>query len=239
MKTAFITGGGKGLGKGFTKFFLKQDFQVFIGVLGEKEVDAELAKEKNLVIVKLDVSSDESIKTAFKEVQKKTDHIDFLINNAGLNKDSATGNKKELVCNLKDLDRRALLKMFDINSVAPMLVLKEFVALMKNNPSFVINITSGRSSYKDELMASNNSGNYGYKASKSALNLMTFASVFDLPQNVKTFAVHPGNVQTEMNPKGTDDPQIQAEKVIEITNHWKEEFNGKFLRFDATLYPLQ
>ena len=87
MKTAFITGGGKGLGKGFAKFFLKQGFQVFIGVLSQKEVDSELAKEKNLAIIKMDVSSDESIKAAFKEVQKKTDHIDFLINNAGLNKD--------------------------------------------------------------------------------------------------------------------------------------------------------
>ncbi|MDO8538126.1 MAG: SDR family NAD(P)-dependent oxidoreductase [archaeon] len=239
MKTAFITGGGKGLGKGFSDFFLKQGFQVFIGVLSLKEVEPELAKQKNLVIVTMDVSSDDSIKKAFNEVKSKTDNIDFLINNAGLNKDSATNNHKELVCNLKDLDRKSLLKMFDINSVSPMLVLKEFVALMKSNPSFVINITSGRSTYNDELDFLNNSGNYGYKSSKAALNLMTFASVYDLPSNVKTFAVHPGNVLTEMNQRGTDNPEIQAGKVIDITSQWKEEFNGKFLRFDGTLYKLQ
>ena len=238
MKTAFITGGGRGVGKGFTDFFLKEGFQVFISVRDPGKVDEQLKKQKNLAIVKMDVSDDESIKTAFKEVQKKTDHIDFLINNAGLNKESATNNKKELVSNLKDLDRKSLLKMFDVNSISPMIVLKEFVSLMKSNPSFVINITSGRSTYKDELDFLNNSGNYGYKSSKAALNLMTFASIFDLPKNVKTFAVHPGNVKTEMNQRGTDDPETQAAKIIDITNHWKEEFNGKFLRFDGTFYPL-
>ena len=236
MNKAFITGGGRGIGKGFATYFLNTGFQVFIGVRNPAKVVPELSKRKNLYVIKLDVSDDLSINEAFLEVCKHTNHIDYLVKNAGLNKDSATGNHKELVCNLKDLSRSHLVKMFDLNAVSPIMVLKSFVPLLKNNPSFVINISSGRSSYKDEYP--NAIGNYGYRASKAALNLMTWSSLLDLPKNIKTFAVHPGGVKTEMNPTGDMDPTIQAEKIIDISKKWKEEYNGKFLRFDGSLYPL-
>lgn len=236
MQTAFITGGGRGIGKGFAQYFLHKGFQVFIGIRNTDKIDSDFKNKKNLIIIKMDVSDDQSIKAAFNDVQKRTNHLDYLINNAGLNKDTATNNHKELVCNLKDLDRESLLKMFNINSVSPMMVLKTFLQLMTENPSFVINITSGRSSYKDEYL--NTNGNYGYRASKAALNLMTFSSLFDLPKNVKSFCVHPGGVKTDMNPAGEHDAVEQAGKIIEISKHWKEEFNGKFLRFDGTFYPL-
>ena len=159
----------------------------------------------------MNVSDDESIKSVFKEVSKKVDHVDYLINNAGLNKDSATNGKKELVCNLNALDRESLLKMFNVNSISPMMVIKFFLPLLHSTPSFVINITSARSSYKDEYP--NTNGNYGYRASKAALNMMTFSSLFDLPKNVKTFVVHPGGVKTDMNPTGEHDPIEQAKKL--------------------------
>lgn len=235
MKTAFVTGGGRGLGKGFAKYFLSEGFQVFIGVRNPNKVRDDL-RNKNLVAIKMDVSDDGSIKSAFEEVRKKTDYIDYLINNAGLNKDSATNGKKELVCNLNVLDRKTLLKMFNVNSISPIMILKFFLPLLKSTPSFVVNISSARSSYKDEYV--NKNGNYGYRASKAALNMMTFSSLFDLPKNVKTFAVHPGGVKTDMNPTGEHDPVEQAKKIIDITKSWKEEFNGKFLRFDGVFYPL-
>lgn len=236
MRSVFITGANRGLGKGFVEYFLNQGFKTFVGVRNPSSFDSKLSSNPNLVIVPIDVADDESIKKAVAIVSEKTDHLDYLINNAGTNKDSATNNHKELVCNLSQLDRKSLLKMFDINSISPMIVLKYFLPLLKNSSSFVINITSGRSSYKDEIP--NTNGNYGYRASKAALNLMTFSSLFDLPKNVKTFAVHPGSVKTDMNPVGTDLPIEQAKKIINITRNWKEEFNGKFLRYNGILYPL-
>lgn len=236
MRSVFITGANRGLGKGFVEYFLNQDFKVFAGVRNPSSFDSKLSSNPNLVIVQIDIANDESIKKAVAIISEKTDHLDFLINNAGNNKDSATNNHKELVCNLSQLDRKSLLKMFDVNSVSPMMVLKQFLPLLKGGPNFVINISSGRSSYKDEIP--NTNGNYGYRASKAALNLMTFSSLFDLPKNVKTFAVHPGGIKTDMNPTGTDKPVEQAEKIINITRNWKEEFNGKFLRYNGILYPL-
>jgi NAD(P)-dependent dehydrogenase (short-subunit alcohol dehydrogenase family) len=235
MKSVFITGANRGLGRGFVEYFLSQNYLVFAGTRNPSTFDPKLYKNPNLTIIKIDVTSDDSILAAYFEISKKTDKLIYLINNAGLNKDSATDNHKELVCSLNNLNREALLKIFDVNTIAPLMMAKIFMPLLKGDSSFVINISSARGSYNDEN--ANTSANYGYRASKTALNMMTFCSLFDLPPNVKTFSVHPGGVKTDMNPTGTDLPTVQAEKIIGITKNWKEEFNGRFMRYDGTLYP--
>ena len=233
MKTVFVTGAGRGLGRGFVEYFLENGFLVFAGV---KDVSvSKLEKHENLRIIPLDVTSDSSIEEAFKLVSTQTDHLDYLVNNAGVNKDTATGNNMEIVCSLPKLERKVLLEMFDVNAISPMMVLAKFLPLLVSSLSFVVNVSSNRASYGDKT---NTSGNYGYRASKIALNMMTLASLFDLPKNVKTFAVHPGDVKTDMNPDGDELPHDQAKKIIGITMNWKDENNGKYLKNDGTLYPL-
>lgn len=236
VKTALVTGANRGLGLGFVGQFLDRGFQVFAGVIEPEKFYPELKSHSNLVIVKLDVSDDGSIKSAFEEVSKHTDHLDYLINNAGLNKDTATNNQKELVSTLKNLDRGLLMKMFDVNAIGPLMVLKQFSALIKNNPAFVVNISSFRASHHDENP--NALGDYGYRASKAALTMITLCSLHDLPGNVKTFSVNPGGMKTEMNPKGELDPTTQAGKIIEITENWEDGLNGKLLNYDGEPYPL-
>jgi NAD(P)-dependent dehydrogenase (short-subunit alcohol dehydrogenase family) len=237
-KSAFITGANRGLGKGFVKYFIGEGIKVFAGVRNLESVDDSYKNNPLISIVKIDVSDDSQIKDAVRKVSSETNSLTYLINNAGMNKDSATNGKKELVCNLNKLDRKSLLKMFDVNSVSPTMVTKAFLNLLKNEDSFVINISSCRASIKDEYQNSN--GNYGYRSSKAALNTMTLSSLFDLPKNVKTFAVHPGGVLTDMNPRGDHDAQEQAEKIVSISNNenWREEFNGQFLRYNGMHYPL-
>ncbi len=236
MKTVFITGSNRGLGRGFVDYFSTQDFTVFAGVRNLQDFDPQLKKNPKVIPILIEVSDDKSIKDAVQSVLVVANKIDFLINNAGANKDSVTGGHKELVCNLTSLDRQTLQKIFDINTISPMMVLKNFLPLLSCDPSYVINISSGRASYHDEN--ENTNGNYGYRASKTALNMLTFCSVFDLPKNVRTFTVHPGSVKTDMNPAGKSLPFDQARMIVDITNNWNEAFNGRFLRFDGTPYPL-
>ncbi|MCX7928069.1 MAG: SDR family NAD(P)-dependent oxidoreductase [Patescibacteria group bacterium] len=230
---AFVTGASQGLGKAFCEYLSVNGYFVFAGVRDIQRFD--LAHE-NVCPVVIDVTSDSSISQACEKVREKTNAIDLLINNAGINKDTATFGNKNLVCKLDQLDRGMLLKMFNTNSVSPLMVTKCFLPFLVTDPCFVINISSNRASFHDELP--NENANYGYRASKIALNMYTFCSVWDLPKNVKTFAVHPGDMKTHMNPDGVDDPLIQAEKIINITKNWNDEFNGKFLRYSGELYPL-
>lgn len=233
MKHALVTGASQGLGKAFTEYLSQKGFVVFAGV---RDTNSFKYLNENIIPTNLDITSDESIAQARERVREKTRVIDLLINNAGINKDTATSGKKDLVCKLDSLDRDLLLKMVNTNAVSPLMVTKAFLPFLVSDPSFVINISSDRASFHDEL--TNTHANYGYRASKVALNMYTYCSVYDLPKNIKTFAVHPGNMNTNMNPKGVDDPNIQAQKIIGITEHWDDKLNGKFLRYSGELYPL-
>lgn len=231
-KSAFVTGAGRGLGKGFVEYLLDQGYYVFAGV---RSLEAHMPSEM-LEYIECDIANDDSIRKCRDTIASKIKSLDILINNAGLNKDSATNGHKELVTNLKDLQRKSLLEMFNVNAISPLLVAQQFLPLLTATPSFVINISSCRASFHDEF--ENPTGNYGYRASKVALNMYTFCSVRDLPKNIKTFAVHPGSVRTDMNPGGSQTPYQQAESIFSITKSWKEEYNGKFMRWDGSLYPL-
>ena len=233
MKSVFITGANRGLGYGFVEYLTDNGWQVFGGV---RKITPSLPNRENLFWIQIDISDDASIMRAVAGVKRHVSAIDLLINNAGVNKDTATHNHKEKVCTLQDLERGALQKMFNINSISPLIVLQQFLPLLTHNPSFVINISSRRASFQNE--SEKEYANYGYRASKVALNMITACSVQDVPSTLRTFSVHPGNVRTEMNPDGEDDPKTQAKKIIAITESWNENWNGKFMRYDGTLYPI-
>lgn len=232
MKYALVTGASRGLGKGFVDHLLSEGYFVFAGA---RHI-TERPDNPNLEYIELDVTSDASINQAYEKVSAKTNHLDLLVNNAGVNKRSATGEQPELVNELKSLDRDKLLYMFNVNSVSPIMMTKKFSTLMTSENSFVVNVSSCRASFHDPFDGTN--ANYGYRASKLALNMFILASIKDLPKNIKIFGVHPGNVHTDMNPKGEDDPLNQAKMIVGITNNWKDEYNGAFLNYDGEFFPL-
>jgi NAD(P)-dependent dehydrogenase (short-subunit alcohol dehydrogenase family) len=233
MKSAFITGANKGLGYGFVEYLLGQGVLVFAGT---RKLHDDLPKHENLVWVECDVTDDISIDKAVEEISKKVKSVTFLVNNAGVNKDTIPGGDKDMVSKLGFLDRDALMGMFNINTISPLMVTQKFLPLLTSDPSFVINISSSRASFAQGHAGS--TANYGYASSKVALNMMTFCSEAELPANVKTFAINPGGVRTDMNPDGPNEPIKKAEKIIGITEHWKDEFNGRFIHHDGTIHEL-
>lgn len=232
MKSVFITGANRGLGYGFAEYLSKNGYQVFAGT----RVTNTLPQHENIIWIECDVTDDTSIDKAVEEIKTKTNSLTLLINNAGVNKDTIPESDKNLVSKLGHLDRKALMHMFDINSVSPIIVTQKFLPLLTINPCYVINISSARASFHHGHAGS--TANYGYAASKIALNMFTFCSEAELPKNIRTFAINPGGVKTDMNPDGPDEPIKKAEKIIGLTENWKEEYNGKFIHHDGTLYPL-
>jgi NAD(P)-dependent dehydrogenase (short-subunit alcohol dehydrogenase family) len=233
MKTAFITGANRGLGFGFVEHLLERGYKVFAGT---RKITETLPKRENLIWVQCDVTDDASLTHAYDTVKHHTDTLDLLVNNAGVNKDTVKGPSKGSVATLGELDRTTLQKMFDINTISPIMVTKTFVSLLTSYPSFIINITSGRASF--DAGHAGSTANYGYASTKVALNMMVFCSVVDLPTNVKTFAVHPGSVHTDMYEQGTMMPKDQVESIMKITDSWDDEKNGRFLNYDGNYFPL-
>ncbi len=233
MNIALVTGAGKGLGKGFVEYLLNKGYFVYAGVRDVKSTEIE-QQSSNLQIIQLNVEDDESIHSAITEIQQQHGKLHLLVNNAGLNKDTATGNHKEQVCKLEYLDRGALNKMFSVNSVSPLMVAKYAAPLMTDAGSFIVNISSNRASYQD---VTNKNANYGYRSSKIALNMITQCMVMDMSANISVFAVHPGSVLSGMNPDGLMQPIKAAKNIYDIIENWNPENNGKYLNNNGAVFP--
>lgn len=231
MKTAIVTGANRGLGLGFTQVLANKGFKVYAAM--RQATDLPPVNE-NVIPVELDVSDDESMRNLTRTIQQNGDTITLLINNAGVNKDSVS-DTKDKVCKLDALDRLSLNTMFDVNATSPLLMAQHIVPLMKDG-GLVLNISSCRASFHDH--EENSTANYGYRASKVALNMFTQALSEDLPNGIVTVAVHPGGVLTDMNPAGPTDPIEAASEIVEtFVEHWRPEMNGGFYNRDGSEYP--
>ena len=85
--SVLITGGNKGLGFEAARRLGEQGWTVFLGSRdegrGRAAADKLAADGANVVMVPLDVTSDESVAEAVRLVREHTDRLDVLINNAG------------------------------------------------------------------------------------------------------------------------------------------------------------
>ncbi|HOD29254.1 MAG TPA: glucose 1-dehydrogenase [Syntrophales bacterium] len=87
-KVAIVTGGGRGIGKGITKVFLKHGIDVVIAGRNFEKLE-QTAKEMKfpgveVFPVKTDVAVQSDVEHLFDETIKKFGKVDILINNAGI-----------------------------------------------------------------------------------------------------------------------------------------------------------
>lgn len=223
MKTAVITGAERGLGLAFAKELKSRGYLVIAAAYATDTVE-------DFETVRLDVADDKSIFTATQQIAKRTDRIDLLINNAGINYDSP-GMDKQTTTTLGKLTREDLSLMFDINASGPILLVQALLPLLKG--ATVVNVSSYRASFADRD-AANNFNNYGYAASKVALNMMTRDLAHDLePQGARVFAISPGSVRTAMHAKGELEPQVAATMILDTIDTLGSEDSGRFFDNDG------
>nr|CAH7748290.1 unnamed protein product [Callosobruchus chinensis] len=105
-KVALITGGASGLGLRYAEELLKNGLKAV--VLADCDSEQGKASEENLnkifgegraLFVKTDVSDMKEFEDAFNETIKHYDHVDILINNAGIMDDSIW--EREISVNMK------------------------------------------------------------------------------------------------------------------------------------------
>jgi NAD(P)-dependent dehydrogenase (short-subunit alcohol dehydrogenase family) len=195
----FITGANRGLGYELTKLALKEGHTVFAGAYAPDGLD-DLEKTRKeyperLVILDLDVASDQSVTSAMKKVEEQAGALDAIVNNAGI-----LLNKQKRI---DELDSEELRLTFEINTFGPYRVLKNALPLLyKGENKMVINISSEASSITNVGI------NYcSYSMSKVALTMMSqmFAN-FLKEKGFKVYALHPGRMNTVM---GKETAQIE------------------------------
>jgi NAD(P)-dependent dehydrogenase (short-subunit alcohol dehydrogenase family) len=238
MRYVFITGANRGLGYGFVQHYLSKGDHVFATCRIPDVTDAlhQLAREHadKLDILQLDVTDPEEIAAARAAVGAKTERIDLLINNAGVNPERPHLNS----LTLETMSVDDAVSTFKINALAPVLVTRAFIDLLKKSDEpRVINLSSGAGSIAERTRE--RGGTFSYAASKAALNMYTRAIAgTNEMQGIAVVAFSPGWVKTEM---GGEEAEITVEESIASLTEQIDKLTpadtGKFLSRDGTARP--
>ncbi len=228
-ESALITGASRGIGLGLTKVFLTQGDRVYAACRNpQQNSKLQTLKQKNpnsLFLIPMEVDSDESAKKAALEVAGQTDHLDIVINNAGISPGPA-------FAKLEEVDFKNCRDAYEINVIGPMRVSREFLSLLRKskNPR-IVNITSGLAS----LSGKNEGGFYAYGASKAALNMLTRTMAFQFKEEgITVVCLDPGWVKTDMG--GPSAPLSAEEATSAIVKTAKElslQKTGQFIYHDG------
>ena len=140
MRTVLVTGANKGIGHEVARQLGSKGFHVFVGARSsEKGETATQALRKNGAVatfISLDVSAPESIRNAVQVVAGTADHLDVLVNNAGVILEGDNS--------IAQLDPETVTKTFQTNTLGPLLVTQAFLPLLsRSNAPRVINVSSG------------------------------------------------------------------------------------------------
>ncbi|PZG21211.1 SDR family oxidoreductase [Nonomuraea aridisoli] len=190
--SVLITGGNKGLGFEAARRLGEMGWTVFLG--SRDEGRGRAAAEKltaggvHVVMVPLDVTSDQSVTDAVRLVEQHTDHLDVLINNAG-----APGKGvAPAAATVEEIH-----SVYDTNVYGPIRVTHAFLPLLQaaDHPRVVMVSSAGGSFtvVTDPEQPFSQFHELAYSSSKAALNMITVRYAQALPK-IKFNVATPGEV---------------------------------------------
>ena len=198
-KTALVTGAGGGLGHATVERLVANGWKVF-----EADISKDLLRssmhDPDVVPIVMDVTDPESIRSAYDAIASQTDHLDGIVNFAGI-----MG-----VGSLTDIPEERLARILDVNVMGTYRVNKQFFALVEAARGRIVNISS------ETGWQSAAPFNGPYAMSKFAIEAYSTALRRELALlGVKVITIQPGPFRTSMV-EGIERAFTQAEN--ETTN---------------------
>ncbi len=227
-KTYLVTGAGRGIGLELVRQLLAKGENIIATVRDAKKADRLLALEREsggrLRLETLNVDDADS-SAAFAD-RLKGIPIDTLINNAGVLMDAGAS--------LANASLDAVRAQFETNAIGPMRVTQSLLPNLRlSKNASVANISSLMGSIADNKSG----GAYGYRMSKTALNMFTKCLANGEP-DILAVCFHPGWVKTEMGgSRATTEISDSAAGIIDALSRLKREDTGSFYDFQGRKLP--
>ncbi len=203
-KTAVITGGSRGIGKGIAMRFAAEGANIAITNISDNEEFAAAVSEISALGVKAkgyvsDASVFVDAENVIDEIVKDFGSVDILVNNAGITRDTLLMRMTEeqwdqvLTVNLKSV--------FNLTKAA-------IRPMMKQKNGSIINMSS-------VVGVSGNAGQANYSASKAGIIGFTKSVAKELgSRNVRCNAIAPGFILTEMTSRLPED--VKSDWIAKI-----------------------
>src|SRR5215831_12803067 len=129
MKTVLITGANKGIGHEVARQLAAKGFHVFIGArnpkAGRKAAEEIVNQGVKATFLEIDVDDNDSVTTAAREFSNIENHLDVLVNNAGIIVDGDDA--------ILETSDDLVLKTLETNTVGPLRVTRAFVPLLRKS----------------------------------------------------------------------------------------------------------
>jgi NAD(P)-dependent dehydrogenase (short-subunit alcohol dehydrogenase family) len=129
-----------------------------------------------------------------------------------------------------------MLHVLEVNTVAPLMVSQAAFELLKGGTHpRLIHISSDMGSLELRTYG----GDYGYCASKAAINMVMRGMAADLQRFcITTIALDPGWVQTDMGGSGASlTPEQSATGIVKVVSNLRAADNGRYLAYDGDEHP--
>lgn len=232
MKSAFITGANKGIGFETAKQLLQKGFYVYIGSRnlenGLQAVEKLRAENlTNVEAIQIDVTDDNSVKNARLEIENKTDVLDILINNAGINGGAPY--------TALEASSEQFLSTFNTNVFGVARVTQAFIDLLKKSPEpRIVNVSTSVGSLSlqsDPNWLAYHFGKFAvYGSSKAALNMFTVHLAYELRDTpFKVNAVCPGYTKTDFTGYNGGEIEEAGKRIVKYALLDKDGVTGKFI----------
>jgi len=195
-KTALVTGGHSGIGRGIVEAFAQAGAQNIV-IAGRRTelgscVAAEVAAEHGVdcVFITADVTVDGDRRSLIEQTAARFGRIDILVNNAGITH----------VENAEHISYSDYRKVMDINLDAVFFLSQGAGRVMiKQNAGVIINTSSN----SDRLVMTPQRQAV-YNASKAGVSMLTKCLAYEWAEhNVRVNAISPGYIQSDILPQGT------------------------------------
>jgi NAD(P)-dependent dehydrogenase (short-subunit alcohol dehydrogenase family) len=205
-QVALITGASRGLGRVVAEFLAAQGYGIIVNARGEKELDAlaiHAGKNTAVVAVAGDVTDPKTRKKML-DAARKWNRLDVLVNNA-----SYLGGAPPP--SLREVSRDLLLRVLDVNMLAPLAFVQEALPLLVRSHGLVVNISS-------DAAIAGYPGWGVYGASKAALDLLSKTLAAELKESgVSVVSVDPGDMRTAMHQDAFPGQDISDRPLPDVT----------------------
>jgi len=218
MTTTLITGCNRGIGLQLA-IQLRDRGDTVVGVC--RTASPELEALGIRIIDGIDVSDGESVHALKSALGDEP--LDILINNAGILLRDSFG----------DIDYDAMMRQYEVNTLGPLRV-TEALADNLHEGSKVAIVSSRVGSIDDN----GSGGNWGYRASKTAVNMIGTNLMHELkPRGIAVALLHPGLVATDMTGQHGISAADSAHGLIERIDELNLENSGGFWHAEGYALP--
>ncbi|QBD75754.1 SDR family oxidoreductase [Ktedonosporobacter rubrisoli] len=229
QKIALITGANQGIGLEVARQLGKQNILVLIGsrnwTRGKEAAQQLVAERIEAQAIQLDVTDQQSIEEAARQINDSYGRLDILVNNAAIAPVQDSQPKE------RPLDK--IRAIFETNVFGLFAVTQAMLPLLhRSSAGRIVNVSSGLASLgtlSNAPAAALRPFSWPYPSSKTAVNSITIFLAKQLEQSaIKVNAVDPGRTATAMNPQATRTPAQAAQTIVHYATLASDGPSGGF-----------